>query len=95
MAISEAEVRNIAHLARIKVSDEDVVEFRKNLTNILELVNQLNAVDTQNIQPMAHPLEISQRVRPDVISEQINRERLQQLALSTEAGYYLVPQVIE
>ena len=65
------------------------------LTNILHLIEQLQTVDTKNVEPMAHPLDINQRLRADVVSEENDRDQLQTLAPSTEAGLYLVPQVIE
>jgi len=61
----------------------------------LRFVEQLNGVDTTGVEPLAHPLEATQRLRPDVVTEGNNREHFQQVAPETESGLYLVPQVIE
>lgn len=95
MALDKADVTRIAHLARLQINVEDIASYTENLSNILQLVEQMNAVDTQGIQPMAHPLEASQRLRTDVVSEPSQRELFQALAPQVEAGLYLVPKVIE
>lgn len=95
MALDKADVTRIAHLARLQINVEDIASYTENLSNILQLVEQMNAVDTQGIQPMAHPLEASQRLRTDVVSEPNQRELFQALAPQVEAGLYLVPKVIE
>ena len=70
-------------------------EYQKNLSNILDLVDQLSAVDTSSVEPMAHPLDAVQRLRADVVTEENNRDHFQQIAPQTENGYYLVPRVVE
>lgn len=95
MSLDKAEVENIAHLARLAVSEEDIPEYARNLSNILELVEQMSAVDTSNVVPMAHPLDMAQRLRPDEVTETDQRELFQKNAPSVEAGLYLVPKVIE
>ena len=95
MALSSDEVRKIAHLARLAIKDSDIPEYAHNLSNILGLVEQMSSVDTQGVSPMAHPLDVSQRLRDDQISEPNQREHFQKIAPQVEAGLYLVPKVIE
>lgn len=95
MALDRNDVENIAHLARLAVSDGDIPEYATNLSRIIELVEQMNAVDTTDVVPMAHPLDMSQRLREDEVSETDQRAEFQKNAPATEAGLYLVPKVIE
>jgi aspartyl-tRNA(Asn)/glutamyl-tRNA(Gln) amidotransferase subunit C len=95
MSLERADVEKIAHLARIAVEECQVAGVAKDLSNILDLVEQMSAVDTEGVTPMAHPLHMSQRLRPDTITEQDQRERFQSIAPLTEAGLYLVPRVVE
>ena len=95
MALDAAEIRKIAHLARLGIEADDIPEYSRNLSDILAFVEQLNAVDTTGVEPLAHPLEATQRLRADVVTESDNREHFQQVAPETESGLYLVPQVIE
>ncbi|HPF60209.1 MAG TPA: Asp-tRNA(Asn)/Glu-tRNA(Gln) amidotransferase subunit GatC [Candidatus Competibacteraceae bacterium] len=93
--LGTAEVAKIAHLARLAIREEDAPAYASNLSAILELVEQMNAVDTTGVTPMAHPLDMAQRLRPDEISETNYRDYFQAIAPRTEAGLYLVPKVIE
>ena len=95
MALDKRDVENIAHLARLAISEEDVPAYAENLSSILTLVEQMNAVDTAGVEPMAHPLEMAQRLREDVVTEQNQREHFQQHAPAVENGLFLVPKVIE
>ncbi|HKK05474.1 MAG: Asp-tRNA(Asn)/Glu-tRNA(Gln) amidotransferase subunit GatC [Gammaproteobacteria bacterium] len=95
MSLDKADVEKIAHLARLAIDEGDIPEYARNLTNILDLVEQMNAVDTAGVTPMAHPLEVAQRLREDEVTEADQRELFQAHAPAVEAGLYLVPQVIE
>jgi aspartyl-tRNA(Asn)/glutamyl-tRNA(Gln) amidotransferase subunit C len=95
MALDAADVEKIAHLARLGINPDDVPEYTRNLSDILAFVEQLNTVDTTGVEPLAHPLEATQRLRADVVSETNDRENFQSVAPEVEAGLYLVPQVIE
>jgi aspartyl-tRNA(Asn)/glutamyl-tRNA(Gln) amidotransferase subunit C len=95
MTLDTSDVEKIAHLARLGISADDIPGYTRNLTDILAFVEQLNSVDTTGVVPLAHPLDATQRLRPDVVTESNNRETFQQLAPETESGLYLVPQVIE
>ena len=95
MSLSKADVEKIAHLARLAISEQDVPLYSKNLSNILAFVEQMNQVDVSGVQPMAHPLDTSQRLREDVVAEPNQREHFQTIAPQVDAGLYLVPKVIE
>lgn len=95
MSLDRSDVEKIAHLARIRISDEEKEHYVQDLNNILGLVERMNAVDTDDIGPMAHPLHMVQRLRRDEPSEPNRRELFQGIAPATEDGLYLVPKVIE
>lgn len=95
MSLSPDEVRKIAHLARLAVSDEQLEGYAGELSSILDFVDQMSAVDTTGVTPMAHPQQATQRLRPDVVTESNRRERYQAIAPAVERGLYLVPRVVE
>jgi aspartyl-tRNA(Asn)/glutamyl-tRNA(Gln) amidotransferase subunit C len=88
-------VDHIAHLARLAVSEGEAAEYVEKLSRILEFVDQLKQADTTGVQPMAHPLAMAQRLRPDAVTEGDQRELFQRNAPRAEQGLYLVPRVIE
>tara|TARA_R100000149_G_C5867915_1_gene132355 strand:+ start:829 stop:1116 length:288 start_codon:yes stop_codon:yes gene_type:complete len=95
VTISREDIEKVAVLARIRVDDEQVSALEKDLGNILDLVDQLGAADTNSVEPMAHPLNAVQRLRADEVTETNQREAFQAIAPATENGLYLVPRVIE
>ncbi|MCX8048356.1 MAG: Asp-tRNA(Asn)/Glu-tRNA(Gln) amidotransferase subunit GatC [Methylohalobius sp.] len=95
MALSVEEVTRIAYLARIGIGSEEAARYVKDLSDILAFVAQMNAVDTSEVEPMAHPLDLPQRLREDAVTEHNKRELFQSIAPQVEAGLYLVPKVIE
>lgn len=95
MSLQKADVEKIAHLARISLSEADIPLYTHHLSNILAFVEQMNRVDTASLTPMAHPLEATARLRPDIVSETNQRDHFQTIAPQVEAGLYLVPKVIE
>ncbi len=95
MSLDHADVKKIAHLARLDLSDEKAASVATDLSNILGLVEQLATVDTEDVVPMAHPLHMAQRLRSDEVTETNRRETFQTIAPQTEDGLYLVPKVIE
>ncbi|MEO7557653.1 MAG: Asp-tRNA(Asn)/Glu-tRNA(Gln) amidotransferase subunit GatC [Gammaproteobacteria bacterium] len=95
MSLSVSEVEKIAHLARLAINPADVPAYARNLSNIIGLVEQMQAVDTGGIEPMAHPLDASARLRADAVTESDKRECFQAIAPQVAAGLYLVPKVIE
>jgi aspartyl-tRNA(Asn)/glutamyl-tRNA(Gln) amidotransferase subunit C len=95
MALESADVLKIAHLARLAISQDEAQALKGELSRILDLVTQMDAADTAGIAPMAHPLDMAQRLRPDKVLEPDQREAFQAVAPLTEEGLYLVPRVIE
>jgi aspartyl-tRNA(Asn)/glutamyl-tRNA(Gln) amidotransferase subunit C len=95
MALTRSEVENIAHLARLAIRPEEIPVYVNNLSRILDFVRQLEAADTRGVQPMAHPLALNQRLRPDQITEHDEHLRYQANAPLVEAALYLVPKVID
>jgi len=95
MSLTPGEVKKIAHLARLNLLEEDVTLYTQQLSTILSFVEQMNQADTAQIEPLANSLDLSQRLRPDVVTESNQRTAFQAIAPQVEAGLYLVPQVIE
>lgn len=95
MALKPDDVKSIAHLARLEIREADIPAYADSLSRIIDFVKQLEAADTDGVVPMAHPLEMSQRLRADEVSEHDARDRYQQNAPQVDAGLYLVPKVIE
>ena len=95
MSIEVDEVKKIAKLAALNVDDADLQSYATNLSNILDLVAQMDAVDTTGVTPMSHPFDAVQRLREDKVTEVDRREEFQKIAPNTEDGLYLVPKVIE
>ena len=95
MDLEAEEVEKIAHLARIAVAAEEIGALNAELSGILGLVERMAELDTSSILPMAHPLDMPQRLRPDEVTETNHREAYQSVAPTTENGLYLVPRVIE
>ena len=95
MALDRSDVEKIAHLARLGLNDADIPRTTEALNSILGLIDQMQAVDTTGIEPLAHPLEASQRLRADVVTESNHREAYQSIAPAVENGLYLVPKVID
>lgn len=95
MSLNAEAVNRIAWLARLAIDEGKAADYARDLSGILEFVEQMNAVDTERVLPMAHPLEQAQRLRPDAVTETDQRAWFQRYAPSVEAGLYLVPKVIE
>lgn len=95
MSLDSTDVQKIAHLARLQINDADIPEYARNLTNILDLVDQMQAVDTANVEPLDNPLDAVQRLRADAVTETDQRDRLQTVAPAVEIGLFQVPRVIE
>ena len=95
MPLSKQDIDHIALLARLEVAPQEKGDYVEKLSQIIELVEQLGAVDTTGVVPMAHPLDMVQRLRPDSVTETDQRDYLQQNARDTENGLYTVPKVIE
>ena len=95
MAFDKTEVEKIAQLARLYISDSEIDEVTGRIRDILALIDQMQSVDTDDVVPLAHPLDLTQRLREDDVTEFNRRDELQLLAPKVEQGLYLVPKVIE
>jgi len=95
MSIDVDEVKKIAKLACLSIDDADAQSYATNLSNILNLVAQMNAIDTSGVTPMSHPFDAVQRLREDVVTDPNRRDDFMAIAPKTEDGLYLVPKVIE
>jgi len=89
------DVKKIAHLARLGIDESDIESYAKDLSRMLDLMTQMSELNTDDVIPMAHPMDQVQRLRPDTVTERNNREQFQVIAPQVEAGLYLVPKVIE
>lgn len=95
MSLSLDDVRRIAHLARIEISDAQAAATLSQLNDIFKMIEEMQRVDTAGVEPMAHPLGGVQRLREDRASERIEREQNMKNAPAQEEGLFLVPRVIE
>jgi aspartyl-tRNA(Asn)/glutamyl-tRNA(Gln) amidotransferase subunit C len=95
MAIELKDIENIAHLARLQLSDAAKAEALDSINSILKMIDQMQAVDTSNVEPLAHGYDASQRLREDVVTETNQRDILLKLAPSADQGLFLVPKVLE
>ncbi|MDA0926694.1 MAG: Asp-tRNA(Asn)/Glu-tRNA(Gln) amidotransferase subunit GatC [Proteobacteria bacterium] len=95
MAFDKSEVEKVAQLARLHMSEAETAEVASRITDILALIDQMQSIDTDGVEPLAHPLDVTQPLREDKVTEIDRRDELQTLAPATEDGLYLVPKVIE
>ena len=95
MSLTLEQVRRVAHLARIEVSDAEAQTTLGHLNGIFTLIEEMQAGDTKGVEPMAHAQDLAQRLRDDRVTEENRRDAFQAVAPETEAGLYLVPKVIE
>ena len=93
--LSPDDIRRLARLARLEISVAEIPDVSAKLSSIVAMVDQLQAVDTANVAPMAHPLDRPQRLRADVVTEDDRHALYQRNAAQTERDLYLVPKVIE
>jgi len=95
VSLDKKQVQHIATLARLSLTDDEYRESVAKLSRIVDFVDQLSKADTTGVVPMAHPLDATQRLRPDVVTETDERDRYQENAGAVAGGFYLVPKVIE
>ncbi len=95
MSLTPEEVKKIAFLARLSIKEENISQYSQDLSGILELVEQMDAAKTENIEPMAHPQDAVQRLRKDEVTEINQRDKLMSNAPLTENGLFLVPKVLD
>jgi aspartyl-tRNA(Asn)/glutamyl-tRNA(Gln) amidotransferase subunit C len=95
-SLTRQDVEKIAHLARLKITEQEMPVYVTSLSSIVNFVDELSQAQTGGVEPMAHPLDGQhQRLRADVVSETDNREKYQDNAPAVQAGLYVVPRVIE
>jgi aspartyl-tRNA(Asn)/glutamyl-tRNA(Gln) amidotransferase subunit C len=95
VSLDKDQVQQIAVLARLRLDEEEFAETVDKLSRIVDFVDQLSQADTSDVVPMAHPLDVAQRLRPDAVTEADERDHFQENAPATRDGMYLVPKVIE
>ena len=95
MAVSKQDIEYIAHLARLEISADEIPDYAAKLSKIIGFIDELEQAETGDLQPMANPLDMSQRLRPDEVTATDQRDRYQQNASETANGLYVVPRVVE
>jgi aspartyl-tRNA(Asn)/glutamyl-tRNA(Gln) amidotransferase subunit C len=95
VSLTKEQVQHIATLARLQLEDGEFDDVVQKLSRIVDFVDQLQSAPTDDVMPMAHPLDMTQRLRADEVTESDERDRIQENAPETRSGYYLVPRVIE
>lgn len=95
LSINEDEIKYLSLLSRMDIDKNEIKDIEEKLTKIIDFVDQLQTISTDNIEPMAHPLNQSQRLRIDEVTETNDRENIQKNAQQIEKGMYLVPKVID
>ncbi len=92
---NEIDIDHLARLARLTLGPEEKDQARQQLANIIAMIDTMQTVDTEGVQPMAHPLDATQRLRTDEVTEDVDPDRFQTGAPATAEHYYLVPRVVE
>ena len=95
MSLSKDDVRHIAGLAKLRFTNSELNDFASKLGDIVQFVDQLQNTDMAGVEPMAHPLDKVQRLRPDAVDEVVERDKFQENAAEVRDGLYLVPRVID
>lgn len=95
MALSPEEVKKIAFLARLSIKEENIEQYSQDLSVILDLVEQMDAANVDDIEPMAHPQDAMQRLRDDIVTEIDQREKMMSNAPLKQDGLFLVPKVLD
>ncbi|MEK9605117.1 MAG: Asp-tRNA(Asn)/Glu-tRNA(Gln) amidotransferase subunit GatC [Gammaproteobacteria bacterium] len=95
MSLTSDDVKRVAKLARLGLTEAETTETLTQLNSILGLVDQMQQIDTNGVAPLAHPLELKQTLRADAVTETNQREKFQAIAPQADAGLYLVPRVVE
>ena len=95
MSVTPQDVEKVALLARLAISESDLLEVTERFARVLNLVDELNTIDTESVIPMSNPHDMEQRLRPDIDTRDDNRKALMASAPAQEQGYFLVPKVID
>ena len=89
------DIKHLSRLAQLALTETERDAVQKDLERIISMVDQMQAMDTDGVEPLAHPLDAQQRLRPDEVTENVDRDLFQKGAPATRDGLYLVPRVIE
>ncbi len=95
MSFNKQDVQKVAHLARLSLSDNETEQYQESISSVLALVEQMQSINTDGIEPLCNPLEMTQRLREDEVTESNQRDSYTAIAPRSEKGLYLVPQVID
>ena len=95
MAITKSDIEHLCGLSKFNLDDEEIPIYLQQMTDILEMIEQLQSANTDEIIPMAHPLDMHQRLREDIVIDTNDRDVYQKNSLNSEEGFYKVPKVIE
>ena len=95
MSLTSDDVKRVAKLARLRLTEAETTEILTRLNSIIGLVDQMQQIDTDGVAPLAHPLELRQILRTDAVAETNQRDKFQAIAPQVDAGLYLVPRVVE
>ena len=95
MSIDKSDIEHLCNLSKLNLDEEEQTVFLSQMQSILDMIEELQEVDTGNIEPMAHPLKMTQRLRADEVTEFNNRDRYQKNTDFAEEGFYKVPKVID
>ncbi|MEM8499487.1 MAG: Asp-tRNA(Asn)/Glu-tRNA(Gln) amidotransferase subunit GatC [Pseudomonadota bacterium] len=95
MSVDQSDIEKVASLSRLAIDSETTEQVVQKVNDILAMIDQMQAVDTDAVEPMTNPLDATQRLRADEVTEQDRREAFQAIAPATEAGLFLVPKVID
>ena len=93
--MTDIDIHHLCALAQLKLTDAEAAAVTGDLRRIIAMVDQMQSIDTDGVDPLAHPLDSQARLRADEVTEQVDRELLQQTAPATQDGLYLVPRVVE
>lgn len=93
--MADIDIQHLANLSQLDLKSAEIAMVRQDLDRIIAMVDQMQAVDTENVKPLAHPLDARQRLRQDEVTEEVDRDLYQRGAPATEDGLYLVPRVLE
>ena len=95
MALTDKDIKKLSHLAKINISSDDEMIVLKKLDGIMKLIDTMQKIDTTNVQPMSHALDIYQTLRDDVVTEKNQKEKFLQLGPESNEDYFIVPRVVE
>jgi aspartyl-tRNA(Asn)/glutamyl-tRNA(Gln) amidotransferase subunit C len=95
MTVKKSDINHICDLSKLRIDENEISTFTKQISDILNMINELEEADTNEIKPMAHPMNMSQRLRKDEVMSNNDRDLFQENAIDSEDGFYKVPKVID